>query len=302
MSPSETVYISANGIDFCCNKVGSGNKHALLLHGFPDNRHTFDRLAGYLAAIGYTCWAPNMRGYAPTSSPANGDYQIIQLAQDAVGLATRIGDGSPVDIVGHDWGAAAMYAACALEPGRFRRAVGLALPPAQYFANSIASIPGQARRSWYIGFFQLPAVPEMMVKRRGLAFVDWIWSKWSPGWTAPAEHLASVRETLSTGRSLSAALAYYRGALRGSARHPSSFRATSALLLRNKIDVPTLIIGGKSDGCVDPRSINRGVRAFTMPPRVHLIDNCGHFPHLEFPDLVNDLIADHLQMDIAHVD
>ena len=44
----------------------------LCLHGFPDNAYTYRTLLPALAEAGFHAVAPFMRGYAPTSAPADG--------------------------------------------------------------------------------------------------------------------------------------------------------------------------------------------------------------------------------------
>ena len=53
--------IRANGVDFSYLSKGSGPL-VLLLHGFPDTAHTWDRAIDEIAAAGYRAVAPNLRG------------------------------------------------------------------------------------------------------------------------------------------------------------------------------------------------------------------------------------------------
>ena len=63
--------ISANGVEFGYLETGEGPL-ALCLHGFPDSAWTWRHLLPALADAGYRAVAPFMRGYAPTSVPADG--------------------------------------------------------------------------------------------------------------------------------------------------------------------------------------------------------------------------------------
>lgn len=42
---------------------GGGGQVAVLLHGFPEDRHSWDGVAPALAAAGYRVLAPDQRGY-----------------------------------------------------------------------------------------------------------------------------------------------------------------------------------------------------------------------------------------------
>ena len=103
--------INANGLDFACLVDGPDDGPlALCLHGFPDTAHTWRYLLPELAAAGFHAVAPFLRGYAPTSIPADGRYQIGALVQDITALHEALGGGPDAVIVGHDWGALATYA------------------------------------------------------------------------------------------------------------------------------------------------------------------------------------------------
>ncbi|MBA3541737.1 MAG: alpha/beta fold hydrolase, partial [Deltaproteobacteria bacterium] len=93
------------------------------LHGFPDHPPTAATFLSELARR-HRVIAPWLRGYAP--SPLAGPFDLDTLAADVIALIDQL--GAPVDLVGHDWGAAITYAVCAASPTRVRRAVTLALP------------------------------------------------------------------------------------------------------------------------------------------------------------------------------
>src|SRR5690606_13387439 len=99
---------------------------AVLLHGFPDAATTWRHLVPALSAAGFRPVAPWLRGYAPTSVPADGLYQVGALARDASRLHAALGGDDRAVIIGHDWGAMATYAAAGWEPGRWARAVTMA--------------------------------------------------------------------------------------------------------------------------------------------------------------------------------
>ena len=137
---------------------------ALLLHGFPDSAQTWRYLIPALTDAGFRPVAPWLRGYAPTSVPVDGLYQVGALARDASG---------------HDWGAMATYAAVGWEPDRWNRAVAMAVPPAGAMFTGFTSYD-QLRRSWYMFFFQSP-LADGVVASDDLAFIDRLWADWSPG-------------------------------------------------------------------------------------------------------------------------
>ena len=69
-----TGRVEGNGVTFHYLEMGQGPL-VLCLHGFPDNACTYSELLPALAHAGFRAVAPFMRGYAPTTPPADGRYQ-----------------------------------------------------------------------------------------------------------------------------------------------------------------------------------------------------------------------------------
>src|SRR5438445_4208078 len=122
----EPRFVTANGLKFAYLEQGSGPL-VLLVHGFPDTAHTWDRTMAELAKAGFRAVAPFTRGYHPTAIPADGKYDVETLGRDLLALIEALGAQQAI-VVGHDWGAAASYAAASLGPERVALLVTLAIP------------------------------------------------------------------------------------------------------------------------------------------------------------------------------
>ena len=207
----ETGSVQAGELEFAYLRAGGDGPLALCLHGFPDTPHTWRHLLPRLAERGYRAVAPFSRGYAPTGVPSDGVYQTGALAADANALHDALGGDGDAVIIGHDWGAVATYGAAAHEPHRWARVVGLAVPPAGAVAAAFVSNVDQLQRSWYMFFFQHP-LSDLIVPANDFAFVERLWSQWSPGFDASTD-LPHVRQSLADPANLQAALGYYRAAL-----------------------------------------------------------------------------------------
>ena len=133
-----TRQLTANGVDFTLLEIGTGPL-ALCLHGFPDSAHSWRYLLPELAAAGYRAVAPFMRGYAPTSVAPDGMYQTGALSADANALHEALGADENAVIIGHDWGAPSVYGAAASEPRRWKRVVGMAVPPGNAMGRAFAT-------------------------------------------------------------------------------------------------------------------------------------------------------------------
>jgi pimeloyl-ACP methyl ester carboxylesterase len=284
--------VRANDVDFEYLEWGeAGAPLALLLHGFPDSAHTWRHLGPNLAAAGFHAVAPFMRGYAPTTVPADGRYQTGVLALDAVELEKVLRGSAPSVLVGHDWGATAVWLA-AVHGGAdaFARVVGMAVPPGGAMAGAFFDY-GQLQRSWYMFFFQ-HGLADMAVPMNDLAFIDGLWADWSPGYDA-TEDLALLKPSLRAPENLGAALGYYRATLSGVGVDPALSDVQGAGA--SAPPQPALYLHGRDDGCIGV-GVADGSGAFLTTPgsRAEVVDGVGHFLHLEQPDVVNRLIIEFL--------
>ena len=273
-------------------EAGSGPL-ALCLHGFPDAAWTWRYLLPALAGAGFHAVAPFMRGYAPTEIPADGAYQLGALVADAVALHEVLGGDGNAVLIGHDWGAEAAYGAAAHAPGRWRRLVTLAVPPAALDRVLFGDYE-QLKRFFYLFMFRDPdGLAEAVVASDGMSFLDKLWRDWSPGYQ-PGEHLARVKQCLAEPANLAAAIGYYRaagapgivgGAPPAAARYAGEQHAVGRQALQ-----PTLYLHGARDGCIGV-DLARGAERFLAPSsRMVVIDDAGHFLHLEKPGEINDHI------------
>lgn len=275
----ERNLVEADGEPFAVLSAGpEDGAPLLLLHGFPDIPATWSPVVERLAARGYRCHAPYLRGYG--GSTRRGPFHVDRIGADAVALADALAPGRPVAILGHDWGAVAAYAALSRAPARFHAAITLAVPHPGHLLGALARHPWAARQVWYMLFFQLPRLPERALTDTRL--LEWLWRAWSPGFEAPAGHLDEVRRALARGEL--AALAYYR-ALAGS-------------MLRRvprwaPIRVPTLHVHGARDGCIAASLTAGHERLFEAEVETVLIE-AGHFATLEAPARVADLALEWL--------
>ncbi|MCA9911937.1 MAG: alpha/beta fold hydrolase, partial [Anaerolineae bacterium] len=136
----------------------------LLLHGFPEFWYGWHNQIPFLAEQGYRVIAPDQRGYNLSDKPEGVDaYGLDQLAADVIGLIDALGY-EQVNLVGHDWGAAVSWWVANLYPERLKKLIILNVP---YPTVMIEAFRGgniaQLFKSWYMGFFQIPGLPEAVL-------------------------------------------------------------------------------------------------------------------------------------------
>ena len=282
-----TANVRAGELDVTYLECGSGPL-ALCLHGFPDSPHTWRHLLPALASAGYRAVAPFTRGYAPTSVPASGVYQTAALARDANALHDALGGDEHAVIIGHDWGAPSACGAAIDAPQRWRKVVSMAVPPGPALGAAFVGNLAQIQRSWYMFFFQ-HGLSNFVVPANDFAFIDMLWSQWSPGYDA-REDLAHVKQALREPDHLPAALGYYRATLGDGKRDPELAELQRRMGAEYPAQ-PLLYLHGDDDGCVG-REVAEAARAISPANvRYEFVAQAGHFMQLEQPARVNELIV-----------
>ncbi|WP_181312518.1 alpha/beta fold hydrolase [Nocardioides campestrisoli] len=175
----------------------------VLLHGFPERSDSWDDVRALLHAEGLRTFAPDQRGYSPRARPfGRWAYRLDRLVEDVVSLVDRI--GSPVHLVGHDWGAVVAWALAVRRPEVVRSLTAVSVPHPGAMFWAVRHGP-QAAKSWYVGLFFLPVLVESLVRVRPDAF-DTALLK---GGMRP-EDVARVQAEIIDDGALPGALGWYR--------------------------------------------------------------------------------------------
>jgi pimeloyl-ACP methyl ester carboxylesterase len=97
----------------------------VLLHGWPDDVRTYDRVMPALHAAGFRTVAPFLRGFGDTSFISKDTMrsgEIVAMAQDIMDLADAL-KLQKFAVIGRDWGARIAYALAIAVPQRISRIV-----------------------------------------------------------------------------------------------------------------------------------------------------------------------------------
>ena len=289
----QQIILRSGALSFTALTCGpSAGPVVLLLHGFPDNPHTFTAQLQALASAGYRAIAPTMRGYETSSQPKDGDYRVGTMARDVLAWIDDIG-ADKVHLIGHDWGAAITYVAGALAPDRFHSLTTLAVPHMPRMRRALLTAPAQVSKLWYMRFFQLPWVSEWAIELNDWAMLRWLSSRWSPGFSLPEAEWSNRRETFETPGVKQAMLGYYR---QNASLGVSLGLFPSDLYRLTTVPVRTLAIAGVDDGCMDSRLYDQLFLEEDFPAgfKILKIESAGHFMHIDAPQPVNDALLEWL--------
>jgi pimeloyl-ACP methyl ester carboxylesterase len=278
---SERVH--ANGLDFHVRSCGEGDRLALLLHGFPECAYSWRHQMPALARLGYRVWAPDLRGYGATERPQGlSHYAIEHLMEDAGSLIDASGARSAV-LFGHDWGGVIAWS---FAMRKIRPLDGLVIMNGPHPGNRGEQKLSwrQLSRFWYVLFFQLPFLPELILGRGGCeavgrAFVD---LAVDPS-CFDEQDIRVFRETAGQPGALTAMVNYYRGLFRG-----GGLRRQRALGFP-VIETPTLVVWGTEDPILPPESTD-GFVDFVTDLTLRMVPGVSHWVQQEAPERVNALV------------
>jgi pimeloyl-ACP methyl ester carboxylesterase len=255
----------------------------VLLHGFPEFWYGWRAQIPALAAAGFRVVAPDMRGYNLSSRPAGVDaYAMHRLTGDVRELVAERGAERAL-LAGHDWGAAVAWATAIGHPQVVERLAILNVPHPRRMLQGLRTAR-QARKSWYMFFFQLPWLPERSVARnRWQGFRDNFERDARPGAFSAAD-IERYLEAWSRPGAATAMINYYRAAFRAQ----TSRRSARGI---RPVTAPTLVIWGERDRHLGAELAEPERRDVPLLDRVERLDT-SHWVQHDEPETVNRLLAE----------
>jgi epoxide hydrolase 4 len=276
------MHVEVNDTRLWVTRTGTGPP-VLLLHGFPETHRSWDLQVPFLVEHGFRVITPDLRGYGQSARPMDG-YGLENLATDIARLieSEKLG---PVRLVGHDWGGAITWQVATQFPELVSKAVVIACPHPVLFTKALKKNRKQMKRSWYMGFFQLPRLPELWLQKNDGENIARMFRAGSPGeHRTPRELVEAARSALTPKGALQGPLEYYRTAGRRLWKDPPT------TIDYPPIQLPVTLIWGEADSCLGTELID-GSDRFAPDLDTHVIPEAGHFVHQESPDAVNALLG-----------
>jgi pimeloyl-ACP methyl ester carboxylesterase len=261
--------------------VGTGDRLALCLHGFPELPFSWRYQFPLLARLGYRVWAPSLRGYGGTDSPQEvAAYRMSTLVEDVAGLI-RASGAREVVLIGHDWGGALAWLLAMRRPAIIHRLVICNAPHPACFRREVRR-PGQFLRSWYMLFVQLPLLPEKVLGARNAHGIADIFRRTARDPSRFPDDVLDVyrRNALRPG-GLTAMLNWYRALIRDG----RLLAATDFPI----IEMPTLMIWGSDDDALSIRT-TRGTGQYVSNLTFRVLPGVSHWVQQEAPDAFNAIL------------
>ncbi|PUZ68996.1 hypothetical protein GQ55_2G073100 [Panicum hallii var. hallii] len=167
--------LEVNGIRIHVAEAGDGSAGGtvLFLLGFLELWHSWRNQLRSLAARGYRCVAPDLRGYGGSSAPPSPSaYTVFHLAGDVVGVLDALAVPRAF-VVCQGWGALLAWHLATFRPDRVRAlvAVGVAFMPRDPAARPLEAFRRLYGDGYYMLRMQEPGAMEAEFARMGARFV-----------------------------------------------------------------------------------------------------------------------------------
>ncbi|MDJ0590901.1 MAG: alpha/beta hydrolase [Pleurocapsa sp. MO_226.B13] len=279
----EHGFIKTNGVNLHYVSQGTG-KLMLMLHGFPEFWYSWRHQIAKFSRD-YHVVAIDLRGYNDSDKPeALSAYQMSELIADVRGVINGLGYEDCI-LVAHDWGGAIAWNFAYKYPEMIEKLIVMNCPHPAKFIEGLKT-PAQLQRSWYIFFFQLPFLPELLFQANNYQAIASAFREMAVDKSAfTTEDLNAYKEAAAKPGALTAMINYYR----------ANFKIPPDNLAKDWqiLNLPTLMIWGEEDTVLG-KELTYGTEAYVSNLELKYIPNCSHWVQQEQPDLVNQYMEEFL--------
>ena len=244
-------------IHYMEEKPENAKELIIFLHGFSQFWYAWKPYLEYFSNKGFHVVAPDMRGFNDSDKPdATASYDMKYLMSDVLELMHHCGYGKAI-IIGHDWGGSVVWELAEHHPEKIEAAIVVNSPHRGAYAANIRKKPllnlRQTLRSWYIYFFQLPWLPEQVMRCCDFAWLKHNFRSWARKEdTFSDEDIERYKAALRKPGALTSTINYYRANTFGEFGM-GVVRASMGKKVFGKISVPSLLIWGDQDPPLDRR-------------------------------------------------
>ena len=277
-------FITTNGIKLHYVTQGEG-KLMLMLHGFPEFWYSWREQIPEFSKD-YKVVAVDLRGYNESDKPQGlKAYTMKEFIKDIEGVIKGLGYESCV-LVAHDWGGAIAWNFTYAYPEMVDKLIVLNLPHPAKFVEGLRTLK-QLRKSWYIFFFQLPLLPELLLRRKNYQLIASSFINMAIDKSAFSKaDIEAYKDAAAKRGAIKAMLNYYRNVFQG-------------LLNNNQkqwkiLEIPTLMIWGENDTALG-KELTYGTQEYVRDLQIKYIPNCSHWVQQEQPQLVNQYMREFLE-------
>lgn len=266
-----TQFLSVQGGRIAYDDTGGSGTPVVMVPGLGDVRQEYRFLVGPLQRAGYRVVTMDLRGHGD-SSVGWADYSPEDVGEDILALVKHL-DGGPALLVGTSFAAAAVAWAAAKEPG--------------FVVGSVL-----------IGPFVRDHPTPVLMKAAMWAMFAGPWRV--SGWLMYMDSLYPTRKP--------ADFVDYKAHLRANLREPGRFQAVTGMMNASKqgvderldeVTVPVLVLMGTKDPDFKDPEAEASLVASRMGGEYRMIEDAGHYPHAEMPEVVLSYLESFFAQSIA---
>lgn len=251
----------------------------VLIHGFPDTPMSWEHTANQVAALGFRAVVPYLRGYHPDTIVEGRSYGREETGADVIALLDAL-DIDRATLVGHDFGASLVWNALEQSPDRVDGVVPIAIP----HGSTLKPSPGFIWMARHFINFKVPGAIGRL-QRKNFAYVDTLFSRWSPTWSDAEQAGAAARAKDAFGNEAVA---------REVVERYKDVRPEKSSAAAGSISCRGLLVAGSEDFGGDIEPYRQSVALFAEPSSLFVAEGAGHWPHREQPDGFDKALADFL--------
>ncbi len=277
-------YAQIGGVKLHYATAGTGEKLVILLHGFPEFWYSWRHQIVALSDE-YTVVAPDMRGFHRSDKPKKvADYELAKLVDDVIGLIHHFGREKAA-VIGHDWGALVAWSLAMNHPEYLWKLGALQVPPPPIWKKNQSL--KQFFASWYMLFFQIPFLPEFLLKLSDYKILsDSLKKSTAEENIFTDADIYEYKKAWSEPFALTAMLNYYRA------------NVLQRLFTKDeelpKIKVPTLFIYGEKDRAILPETVAGIIEMIDADYEEIRIPQAAHWVQQEAKTAVTQILREFL--------
>jgi pimeloyl-ACP methyl ester carboxylesterase len=256
------------------------------VHGFPSCSASFHFQVDALARD-HRVVAIDALGANRSSKPEDlSAYRVERLVDQLDRFVLAVGGTDPYSLIGHDWGAAMAWAYAQALPDRLSGLIAIAAPPYNQLIELLRTSEEQRTRSTYMWSMRSGSHHRFMTGNGGRDLWEYAY--------APLRGLPHVgpdldeqfRDALAVPGAIDAGINWYRANIPDTDQlddfeaWPSRWASTPS---------PVLEIWGEDDRTFVPTFLD-GLANYADDVEVYRMANTGHWPMIEHPDEVNQVI------------
>lgn len=280
------VTLKSQGIKLHYVEAGDRNRPLILcVHGFPECWFSWRNQLQEFSSK-YWVVAVDLRGYGSSDKPpGRSSYQVDNMIEDLRQLVGALGKEKCI-LMAHDWGAVLAWRLVIQYPDLFTGHISMNGPHPGVFGKHLRNSFKQIRMSWYIYFFQMPWIPELVFRAQDLAVLTQMYrGPKNDVDKYPDEVIEAYKYYFSQDGAWTPPINYYRNI---------DFADDSTKI--PKVKVPTLIVWGTEDMALDRRLADLAAEECVFA-RVKYVEGATHWVQQDNPKVVNKLVWEFLNSD-----